>query len=252
MERPWPASLFTAGRRSVTKEAQALGARHTNRGPYIREREVDSKVIDSFNGLITSSLTKLVWLNANTDAGKRFAGATVKATADFIADEEMVAASNAWFRFSGTNHRDGLTLASVGLSPLKTRFAMMLPPKLIGDPHKAWFEMTRDVHVATAPLFGLIAVPSLADRAALIEAGRLWQRMHVQATVFGLAVQPLNQLMEMVDRDQALKHPSEAEKALNSLSAIGSDVFAFAFRMGHSRFITNPSPRRGIDEVLGS
>jgi len=121
---------------------------------------------------------------------------------------------------------------------------------MTGDPHQTWLEMTRDVHLATAPIYGLIAIPALDDRAALIEAGRLWQRFHVQATVMGLAMQPLNQMMEMVDRDFIFQRPSEAERTLNNLATMGSSVFAFGFRMGFSRYITTPRPRRGFDDVV--
>jgi hypothetical protein len=233
-----------------TKESEALGRRHTNRGPYVTARQVESKTISTFEALVSSASTKLIWLRADSDAGRRFAEGTVKATADFIADPEMVAASDKWFRFGPGQHRDGLTMPGVGLPPLITRMALMLPKGLAGDPHKAWLDMTRDVHVATAPVFGLLVVPSLADRAALIEAGRLWQRMHVHATLQGLAVQPLNQLMEMADRDAAQQRPSAAETTLKSLATLGNDTVAFAFRMGYSRFMTNPSPRRGMDAVM--
>ena len=101
-------------------------------------------------------------------------------------------------------------------------------------------------------LFGLIAVPALNDRAALIEAGRLWQRMHIQATVLGLAAQPLNQLMEMADRDAALQRASSAAETLESLATLGGDAFTFAFRMGYSRFMTNPSPRRNLADVIAN
>jgi hypothetical protein len=234
----------------ASKESEAIARRRTNRGPYAAARQIDSKIMTAFDALIGAAGTKLVWLRADSAAGRRFAEGTVKATADFIADREMTAASDAWFRLQAGEHRDGLTLPTVGLPPLVTRLALMLPPGLTGDPHKAWLEMTRDVHLATAPLFGLIAVPSLDDRGALIEAGRLWQRIHIQATLMGLAVQPLNQLMEMADRDATLGRGSAAAQILAGLATLGGDAVAFAFRMGYSRYVPNPSPRRGVDAVL--
>jgi hypothetical protein len=229
--------------------AKALARRHTNRGPYVVARPIDQKIIDALEALNTSSNIRMVWLRSETEAGKRFADGTVKATADFIADAEMREASDKWFRFTPGPHTDGLTLPTVGLPPLTARLALMLPPGLTGDSHQKWLEMTRDVHVATAPLFGLFAVDSV-DRPTLVEVGRLWQRLHIQTTIMGLAVQPLNQLLEMADRDASLNRTSSAADTLSSLATLGSGRFVFAFRMGYSRFITNPSPRRRIDDVI--
>lgn len=235
---------------TASKEAKALAKRHTNRGPYLRDRVIDNTILDSLSGLVSTSMTRLIWLRAESEAGKRFAEGTLKATSDFIADKNMVVDSHNWFRFDSGDHRDGLTLPTVGITPLKARIAMMLPKGFTGDPHEAWLAMTRDVHLPTAPIFGLIAIPALDDRAGLIEAGRLWQRLHVQAEVMGLSMQPLNQMMEMVDRDSIFQRPSEAERTLNSLAILTGHTFVFAFRMGYSRALTSPSPRRGLEDVI--
>lgn len=241
-----------AGVGATTKEALALAKRHTNRGPYVRERALDLKTLDTLDEQVNSSKAKLIWLKADTEAARRFAEGTLKATSDFIADKEMVAASDAWARYEQGEHRDGLTLPCVGLTPIKARLAMVLPKALVGNPNQEWLKMTRDVQLATAPLYGLIVVPALDDRLALIEAGRLWQRLHVQATILGLAMQPLSQLMEMVDRDKYMQRPSEAERTLGSLATLSGSAVAFAFRAGYSRYITFPSPRRSIEDVIFS
>ncbi|MBL8630697.1 MAG: hypothetical protein JNM81_13760 [Rhodospirillaceae bacterium] len=235
---------------ATSKEAKALHKRSTNRGAYIRGKALDFKILDALSALNTSGFTKLIWLTADSDAGKRFAAGTVKATADFIADKNMVVDSHNWFRFSAGDHRDGLTLPTTGISPMEARIALMLPKGFTGDPHKAWLAMTRDVHVATAPHFGLITIPALNDRAALVEVGRLWQRLQVQTAVMGLAAQPLNQMMEMVDRDRTFQRASEAEITLNNLATLSGNVVAFAFRIGYSRALTALSPRRNVEDVL--
>ncbi|MDX2143040.1 MAG: hypothetical protein SFV19_06775 [Rhodospirillaceae bacterium] len=233
----------------------ALARRRTNRGPYLKGRAVDTKILDALERLATSPGARLVWLDAASDAGRRFSEATLKATQDFVADAELTAASDRWFRYSTADierHRDGITLAASGISPFKARLALMVPKELIGDAHVQWIAMTRDMHLATAPRFGLIVVPSLDDRAALLEAGRLWQRLHLQATVMGLAMHPLNQTMEMADRDHALGRASAAGTALQSLSALSSNAVAFGFRMGFSNFQPNPSPRRALGSFLSA
>jgi hypothetical protein len=45
--------------------------------------------------------------------------------------------------------------------------------------------------MATGPVFGLILVPDRMNMAQAIEAGRAWQRVHLAATVQGLAAPPL-------------------------------------------------------------
>jgi hypothetical protein len=49
---------------------------------------------------------------------------------------------------------------------------------------------------------GLIAVSDRYDRKATLAAGRVWQRQHLSATARGLAMQPLNQPIEMIDRER--------------------------------------------------
>jgi hypothetical protein len=46
--------------------------------------------------------------------------------------------------------------------------------------------------------------PDRLDMVHAITAGRAWQRLHLAATVRGLAAQPLNQPVEMIDRNQEL------------------------------------------------
>jgi hypothetical protein len=65
-------------------------------------------------------------------------------------------------------------------------------------------------------------------------------------------MQPLNQAMEMADRDHALGRPSAAATTLQSLTALDTNVVAFAFRMGFSTFKPNPSPRRALMDVLSA
>jgi len=70
------------------------------------------------------------------------------------------------------------------------------PESWLGDFSQKWLEATEKQHCATAPRFGLIAAPNRDDRAQLLEAGRLWQRLHLEATLQGVAMHPLNQMME--------------------------------------------------------
>jgi hypothetical protein len=108
-----------------------------------------------------------------------------------------------WLRFDWDavqRTRDGVTLDAVGLPPLVNAVAKMPPPPSAEEADQQWLETMQEVHVATAPLLGMIAVQDLYDLPTTLAAGQAWQRLHLWATARGLAAQPLNQPAEMVGR----------------------------------------------------
>jgi hypothetical protein len=116
----------------------------------------------------------------------------------------MIADSDRWFRSSPAEieaYRDGPTLDAAGLSFLALTYARLFSVSP-GTSHSAWLRNTRDVQLASAPLTGLIAVSDRYDRKATLAAGRVWQRLHLSASARGLAMQPLNQPIEMIDRER--------------------------------------------------
>ena len=242
------------GEHEKPREATALARRHTHRGPYIRSEKVPTQTVDALYAQTQNTKSRLVWLGADSGNGKHFAQATVEATQAIIADNDMRRDSAKWFRhdLATVNQKcDGLTTATSGLPTLMTRLALTAPtPYVEKQVPERWLAMTRDVHLASAPLFGLITVPDLADRTALVEAGRLWQRLHLTGTLKGLAMQPLNQMMEMADRDRSLQRPSAAAQALMELSGFTDSMVAFAFRLGLSKESAPPSPRRSAQQVM--
>ena len=242
------------GERTTPPEAAALAKRHTHRGAYIREQALSRTVVDDLSALTRRSSSRLVWLGADSTAGKHFVEATLEATTTIVADADMHRDSAAWFRHDlalVNKNRDGISTSTAGLSPVMTRLALTLPGSMIGNgQHQQWIKMTRDTQLPTAPMFGMITVPDLADRPALIEAGRIWQRLHLAGTLKGLAMQPLNQMMEVADRDRALGRPSPAAKALEELGGFAESIVAFGFRVGYARGPAPASPRRSVEQVL--
>ena len=77
-----------------------------------------------------------------------------------------------------------------GISPLMTIAGKLLPDLGTATTDRFWLDNTRDVHTATAPLFGMILVRDRLDMAQAIDAGRAWQRLHLALTAQGLAAQP--------------------------------------------------------------
>jgi hypothetical protein len=183
----------------------------------------------------------------------QFGAAVVAATERIVADELMVADSQRWFRHRRADVerlRDGLTLDAAGLSPLVTAAAKILPPASPETSHRYWLDATRDVQVPTTPLFGFIATRDLYDRGLALRAGRLWQRVHLLATSRGLAAQPINQPVEMVDRERMLGREPRAAATLAALTGAPEWKPTFAFRMGVPTRAAGPSPRRPVESVL--
>src|SRR5262249_35259360 len=133
-----------------------------------------------------------------TDAGARRDLGTmiVAATERIVADPEMSNDSFRWIRAGRREivaNRDGVTIDTAGTSQLMTVVGKMLPDLGAATIDRFWLDATRDVHVATAPVFGMILVRDRLDMAQAIAAGRAWQRLHLEITAQGLAAQPLNQ-----------------------------------------------------------
>jgi len=102
--------------------------------------------------------------------------------------------------------------------------------------------------VATAASFGVISVRDAARPEQLVDAGRLWQRVHLEATRHGVAMQPLDQWLELVDRsrERGVAPPFAASA---ELASPGSTP-VMMFRAGMSPGEAEPSARRPLSDVL--
>jgi hypothetical protein len=114
---------------------------------------------------------------------------------------------------------------------------------------QGWVDATRDRHVATAAAIGLISVADATELEQRVAAGRLFQRVHLAATAQGLAIQPLNQVMERIDREAATGMEPAFGPKMAELTPAGKSV-VMAFHIGHSIAPPNRSPRRPAEDVL--
>jgi hypothetical protein len=159
-----------------------------------------------------------------SDAGARrdLGAVIVRATEWIIADLDMSMDSFRWLRTGRREvlaSRDGVTIDAAGISRLMTIAAKLAPDAGAATTDRIWLDTTRDVHVATSPVFGMIFVRDRLDMGQAIAAGRAWQRLHLALTAQGLAAQPLNQPVEMIDRHQMLGRPDEFSPALTAVAA---------------------------------
>jgi nitroreductase len=231
--------------------AAAIPHRHTNRSPYRGDRTIPMDMLLKLSALASEPAVRLIWIT-DPAARRDFAAATVAATETITADPVMIADSDRWFRASDKEielHRDGPTLYCAGLSPLVLLGARLMPVST-QSAHRHWIDQTRDAQLGTRPVIGLIAVEDLYDRDCALSAGRLWQRLHLQGTLLGLGMQPLNQLPECVDRERQLGKPATYRKALTGFSGAAEWQPTFAFRVGWPTRPGPASPRRSLQSVL--
>ena len=240
--RPRPDALF-----------DAIGRRHTDRTAYAVGRPVPSDALEAMWETFKDEPEVRLFLYSADAERRQFGAAVVAATERIVGDPRMIEDSQRWFRHRWADVqrlRDGPTLDTAGLPAWMTAAAKLLPPPSPETNHRYWLDATRDVQVKTAALFGLIAVRDLYDRAQALRAGRLWQRLHLLAVSRGLAVQPINQPVELVDRERVLGQEPRAAATLVALTGAADWRPTFAFRMGFPTRVAAPSPRRPLDAVV--
>lgn len=229
----------------------AIPQRHTDRSAYDASRGVERAALEGLTALSDDPRTALLWLDA-ASAKTRFAELTVEATAAIVADPEQAHDDFAWYRQEWAEierRKDGITMDTAGL-PEPMRLAVrILPPTDRATMQQGWLDATRDRHVATASAFGLITIEDRSDLGQRIAAGRLFQRLHLAATTQSLAIQPLNQVLERVDREIATGVEPRFSGAIEEWVSVDRQV-VLAFRVGHPTSTPNLSPRRPAEDVL--
>lgn len=230
---------------------RAIPERHTNRHAYDRAAPLPPAWTEfALHATVDDEVR--VFLYRDGPPRVAFDACVVEATEAIIADAVMIADSDRWFRGSQSEietHRDGPTIDAAGLSPFMTLLAKVLPASA-GTVHQAWLNQTRDTQVASAALCGLIAVRNRYDRPMALAAGRSWQRLHLYAAVNGVALQPLNQPLEMIDREKQRGTHARWDARVAALTETSEWQATFAFRAGIATEAAPPSPRRRLQDVL--
>ena len=125
----------------------------------------------------------------------------------------------------------------------------LLPPSSRTAGKTFWVKQTLAVHTRTAAAYGIITAIDAGGRLAQLAAGRLLQRIHLTATARGLALQPINQITERGDREQATDAAATFGPRSAGLLPPGSQP-VIAFRVGHPTQDARPSPRRDLTDVI--
>ncbi|MBX3505186.1 MAG: hypothetical protein KF895_06865 [Parvibaculum sp.] len=230
---------------------EAIPHRHTNRYAYDRARGFPEDLLRRFTSLPDNG-NAVLSLFTEGEAFDALGQAIVSATDEIVADHEMIEDSHRWFRDGPremARERSGLELDTAGLSPALLAAAKFLPALPAEQSHGAWAGQTRDTHVPTAALLGTISVRDRYDRPQALAAGRLWQRVHLEASAAGIAMHPLNQPVEMIDRERQLGKEPSAEARLAAVIGNPDWQATFAFRAGYPTREAMASARRSVEDV---
>ena len=231
--------------------SRAIACRHTNRGPYLGNRRIPADVLDEMSRLNTE--TGAIRVKLWTASPGRIRDLMIAAAEAIVADREQSRDSAKWFRASRAEielHRDGTTIEAQGLSPLMTAIAKLLPEPTDRFADQVFLANTRKVYCGPGALFGTIAVQEPGSKCIRVRVGRLWQRMHLWATTRGIAMQPLNQIHERIDREATSLAPARFTSDLRSLMEEPGWQGIFSFRMGYAARQAKPSPRRDLAQCL--
>ncbi|MEJ7901510.1 MAG: hypothetical protein WKF63_06655 [Thermomicrobiales bacterium] len=243
---------LSVGEQRPSELYDAIPLRHTNRYAFDTTRPLPSDTLDGLAGLIDAADVKVFWFSS-PEQRSRIGDLTIAATEAFIADEAQSRHSNACYRHDWDEiqrERDGITLDAAGVSNLIRAAGKVLPETTREQNDETWLTATRDKQVPTADAFGIIAVCDARNDGKRVEAGRLWQRMHLSATVQGLAMQPLNQINERADREAEQNAAPDFGDALQELLGDAASQGLFTFRIGYPTQTATASPRRSVADVM--
>ena len=233
--------------------APFIRERRTNRAPY-KNRPVQPDALKRVFELVGDIPgARYTILDPSSAQGQAFAQETVEATRAINTDEQMSRDSHVWFRGNArkvAHHRDGVSIATAGLAPAVTLLGQLLPETDRQKSGVYWLASTQR-QIANTGGFGIISVKNLYDRNSQIAAGRLWQRLHLAFTAYGIAAQPMNQLPEIVDRDRHLGENRGWHEKLRKISGTTGNA-TMAFRFGDPARKVPHSARRPMGWIVKS
>jgi nitroreductase len=211
---------------------EAIALRHTHRGPYQRDRQVEEAVLNALMGQATAPDVKLLLIDAHGNEGRIFSDLMIEATQRILDVASLREGRHAGVKAAAP---DGADISEAALRKADSN----------------WLEATRTVACATASIFGLIMVRgSRADHRLHMEAGRLWQRLHLEGTTRGLAMQPMNHHIEVIDFEAS----TDGTSSMAARMDLGADWKGwepiFGFRAGYAAGPAPASARRPLSAVV--
>ncbi|MBV9180785.1 MAG: hypothetical protein JO356_05685 [Acidobacteria bacterium] len=244
---------FGAGTAQPSALYQAIPHRHTNRGPYLSNKFVPADLIREMEALNLEADAIQIKMWTDASSRERIKELIIAASEAIVADHEQSRDSSRWYRATHAaieRHRDGVTLDAQGLSPIMTAVAKLMPEPSPSMADRVFLERTKAVHCGPGSIFGTLIARQPAGKETRVHVGRLWQRMHLWATANGLAMQPLNQIHERIDREATVQLPPRFTHDLAGIIGESDWAGLFTFRMGYAASPGRPSPRRDLAQFL--
>lgn len=228
---------------------EAIARRHTNRGAYV-EGPLPAGVEQALQALVEDPDVRLLLLTSPGDM-ERFRTETLRATQAIVDDKEMHDAGDVWMRYFKEEierHRDGPSIDATGLDWLTRSSSKVLPRPDAATSGYYWVQSTR-ARQLTGSAFGILTTRERNDRSQQLRCGAIYQRLHLQATHMGLAMQPLNQIPERQDREEQLGLAPDFSLVLRELTGPGQGA-QMLFRIGVPWDNALASPRRPLEWVM--
>jgi hypothetical protein len=214
------------------KHHKAIALRHTHRGPYALDRQVNGVVLDALSAQVTNQDVVLLLIDAHGSEGKNFSELVSESSQRILDTPPLREGRHNGIRMTAPNSAD-------------------MSDHALEKADAAWVETTRTVACGTAAVFGLIMVRgSRADHRLHMEAGRLWQRTHLEATLHGVAMQPMNHHIEVIDYETLNESKSSVAARLNLGATWTGWQPIFGFRAGYASGTAPASGRRPLSEVV--
>jgi len=229
----------------------AIPDRHTDRGAYDTVRPLAAETLEEIEALVTEADLHLFWYREEA-ARAQFSKVAVEATEALIADEQQSKDSHTWWRQDWDQLQetaDGITLDTQSLGPI-TPIAKIVPDLSRQQNDAAFVKNVRETMLPTAAAFGILAVKDRSNNVQRLDCGRAWERIHLWGTTQGIAMQPLNQMCERVDREVQLGSEPLIGNAVGALLNDDSWQAVMPFRLGYPTGKVNLSPRRGLEKVV--
>ena len=230
----------------------AIPHRHTNRGPHDKTNPIQKNTLSSLSMLGEQfSKVKLVWLD-DKQQRDTFFDLNTQATNELIHDEDQSKSSYQWLRENWQDlqeKKDGVSIDTTGISSGMRAIAKMMPPIARESGDQYFYEAMRSLKNVTDRV-GIIVVRNNSDNTQRIQGGRYWQRMHLWGTTKELAMQPVNQIPERIDRAMSLGETSVFESPFQALIDQPEWQVLMPFRIGNPMQEALPSPRRHVHSVI--
>jgi nitroreductase len=212
----------------------AIALRHTHRGAYRLDRRVEEDVLNALAGQVSSPETKILFCSANSSDGQRFTDMMMAATRRILDVDDLREGRHAGLRSTMSDPSAADTQA-------------------LRKADAGWLESTHTIACATASAYGIIMVRgSRRDHRLHMEAGRLWQRIHLEGTSRGLAMQPMNHFIEIIDYETVNQGRSPTADRLQLSADWTGWQPIFGFRLGYADAAAPRSSRRPLSSVVVS